>query len=59
MAKQTSEKPSRGSEQSSGKDRAPEQQRPNQEHVKGSGSMNEPSKSSDMPRQPGRMPLPD
>ena len=59
MAKQPSEQSSGGSKPSSGKDWAPEQERPNQERVKGSGSMNEPSKSSGMPRQPGRMPLPD
>jgi hypothetical protein len=59
MAKQPSEQPSAGSKPSSQKDRAPEQQRPNQEHVRGSGSMDEPSKSSGVQRQPGRMPLPD
>jgi len=58
MAKQPSEQPS-GSKPGNPKDWAPEQQRPGQEKVKGSGSMNEPSKSSGVQRQPGRMPLPD
>ena len=58
MAKQPSDQQS-GSKPSSETDRMPEQQRPGQEHMKGSESMKEPSKSSGVQRQPGRMPLPD
>jgi hypothetical protein len=59
MAKQPSQQPSGGSKPNSGKEYPPDQQRPGQEHVKGGGSMSEPSKSSGTQRQPGRMPLPD